>query len=96
MPESLFRGHWVRSAVAAGVAAIVAHMTARLIPGSFHILTHSVVTLIALGALATVVMLHHRKEGQVLTESQEEFILIGVFGLFWLGGCLSLHKIVER
>ena len=28
---------------------------------------------------------HHMREGQLLTQTQEEMILIGGFGLFWLG-----------
>jgi hypothetical protein len=28
---------------------------------------------------------HHMREGQMLTQTQEEMLLIGGFGLFWLG-----------
>jgi hypothetical protein len=28
---------------------------------------------------------HHMREGHLLTQTQEEMILIGGFGLFWLG-----------
>ena len=28
---------------------------------------------------------HHLREGHLLTQTQEEMILIGGFGLFWLG-----------
>lgn len=28
---------------------------------------------------------HHMREGEMLTEAQEELIFIGGFGLFWLG-----------
>ena len=28
---------------------------------------------------------HHMREGQLLTQTQEEMLLIGGFGLFWLG-----------
>ncbi|KAK0486986.1 hypothetical protein EDD18DRAFT_656303 [Armillaria luteobubalina] len=33
-------------------------------------------------------MLHHRREGQLLTQTQEEMILIAGLGLFWVGKCL--------
>ena len=31
------------------------------------------------------IVTHHRRNGQVLTQDQEEMILIGAFGLFWFG-----------
>ena len=34
--------------------------------------------------LASIVT-HHRRNGQVLTQDQEEMILIGAVGLFWFG-----------
>lgn len=30
-------------------------------------------------------MMHHRRNGQFLTQTQEEVILIAAFGFFWLG-----------
>lgn len=29
--------------------------------------------------------MHHRREGQLLTQTQEEMVLIVGFGLFWMG-----------
>jgi len=29
--------------------------------------------------------MHHRMEGQMLTQSQEEMAVIGIFALFWVG-----------
>jgi hypothetical protein len=31
------------------------------------------------------IVAHHRRNGQVFTQDQEELILIGAFGLFWFG-----------
>ena len=29
--------------------------------------------------------MHHRREGQLMTQTQEEMVLICGFGLFWIG-----------
>lgn len=36
-----------------------------------------------------LVMLHHRREGQLLTQTQEEMVLIAGFGLFWVATLLG-------
>jgi hypothetical protein len=30
-------------------------------------------------------MMHHRNEGHVMTQSQEEMAVIGILALFWVG-----------
>jgi hypothetical protein len=38
--------------------------------------------------------MHHRAQGKMLTQDQEELLLVGAFGLFWLGAlasCISIH-----
>lgn len=37
---------------------------------------------------------HHVREGHLLTQTQEEMILIGGFGLFWLGTYTSYPGLV--
>jgi hypothetical protein len=31
------------------------------------------------------IMMHHRNEGHVMTQSQEEMAVIGILALFWVG-----------
>lgn len=31
------------------------------------------------------IMMHHRNEGQVMTQAQEEMAVIGILALFWVG-----------
>lgn len=38
-------------------------------------------------------MLHHRMDGQLMTHSQEEMALIGIFALLWIGEHLALRMI---
>ena len=33
--------------------------------------------------------MHHNREGHLMTQTQEEMVLIGSFALFWMGGCSS-------
>ena len=37
------------------------------------------------------IMLHHRMDGQLMSHSQEEMALIGIFALFWIGEHSILH-----
>jgi len=37
-------------------------------------------------------MMHHRMDGQLMTQSQEEMALIGIFALFWMGEHLALKE----
>ena len=30
-------------------------------------------------------MMHHRMDGQVMSQTQEEMAVIGIFALFWVG-----------
>lgn len=39
--------------------------------------------------------MHHAREGQVMTQTQEEMVLIGGFGLFWLGTSRSKRTYVR-
>ena len=51
-----------------------------------------VVALVGLAALTLFILAHHRKGGQsrIINQTQEEVILIGIFGLFWVGAYNSL------
>jgi len=44
----------------------------------------SCVAVLALASLMVMIAHHHRREGGLLTQPQEEMILMGAFGLFWI------------
>ncbi|TCD66993.1 hypothetical protein EIP91_000673 [Steccherinum ochraceum] len=83
------------SEVAAAGVALAAHLITSLVPGTLLLIAYgmedvfnmmqSTVAILAVAALAYLVVTHHRREGQVLTQTQEEMLLIGAFGLFWFG-----------
>lgn len=43
-----------------------------------------------------LVTLHHRREGHLLTQGQEEILLIGGFGLFWVAALLAWRAVTHR
>ncbi|KZT74419.1 hypothetical protein DAEQUDRAFT_720583 [Daedalea quercina L-15889] len=82
----LFRDRTVRSVTSAALAAFAAHFLTRMIPNTMHTynLMQSSVAMLALASLSILVVMHHRRNGQFLTQTQEEIILIAAFGFFWL------------
>ncbi|KAI0045292.1 hypothetical protein FA95DRAFT_1468584, partial [Auriscalpium vulgare] len=46
--------------------------------------TQAAVALLATASLMIYIVSHYRRIGPVLTDSQEELILVSAFGLFWL------------
>ncbi|KAI0729433.1 hypothetical protein C8Q72DRAFT_316467 [Fomitopsis betulina] len=86
----LFRDRTVRSITSAALAAFTAHWLTRMIPNTMHTynLMQSSVAMLALASLSILwlasVVMHHRRNGQFLTQTQEEVILIAAFGFFWL------------
>ncbi|KAF9009057.1 hypothetical protein BDQ17DRAFT_97577 [Cyathus striatus] len=47
-------------------------------------MTQTTVSILAISLLITMVTLHHQREGQLMTQTQEEMLLIGGFALFWI------------
>jgi len=86
----LFRDHPVRSCAAVAVALAVSHFLAKL-TSFFHAfqLTQTSVAILAITSLMFLVTMHHRREGHLLTQTQEEILLIGGFGLFWMALLLA-------
>jgi len=83
----IFRGENSRTLI--GLVLIIVFGGYQLIsslPASHHVfnLAQTSVAILALVALVFLVAQHHMREGQMLTQTQEEMILIGGFGLFWL------------
>ncbi|KAG1755678.1 hypothetical protein EDB19DRAFT_1625155 [Suillus lakei] len=89
---ALFTEHPVRHVLKIIFALAMGHMIMKFLPHSirkYHYvihLTQTSVTILAIGALIVLVVKHHRTEGEnrVLSQSQEELILIAAFGAFWL------------
>ncbi|KAG7096946.1 hypothetical protein E1B28_004344 [Marasmius oreades] len=86
----LFRENPVRSTIAVIGSLSLAHMLTKLLSSSyaFH-LTQTTIAMLSIAALMFLVSFHHRREGHVLTQTQEEMVLIGGFGLFWLAMILG-------
>lgn len=70
-------------------------LTVRAFADSLN-LTQTTVALLALAAVTILVVAHHRTQGQFLTQTQEEMVLIGAFGLFWLALLVTLRVIRQR
>jgi hypothetical protein len=59
-------------------------------------LAQSAVAILAIGSLMVFIVAHHRRNGQVFTQDQEEMILIGAFGLFWFAFLVAWRAIRQR
>jgi len=59
-------------------------------------MTSTSVAILALSSLAILTVAHHTRQGQVLTQTQEEMLLIGAFGLFWLSFLVILRAFRSR
>ena len=42
------------------------------------------------------IMMHHKMDGQLMSHSQEEMALVGIFALFWIGEHPGLENDFER
>ncbi|KAF8484295.1 hypothetical protein JB92DRAFT_3029858 [Gautieria morchelliformis] len=95
---ALFRHNRLRSALYAGGLAILVHIFHRFIPTSHFAfsLTSTSVAILALSSLAIMTVAHHTRQGQVMTQTQEEMLLIGAFGLFWLSFLVILRAFRNR
>lgn len=82
----LFRTRPTQSFVTAAVVAFGAHLILHLLPADLRVFTlmQTAVAVLALAAVMVMVVLHHRRSGNIFTHEQEERILIAAFGLFWL------------
>ncbi|KAJ6485034.1 hypothetical protein C8R47DRAFT_1130617 [Mycena vitilis] len=45
----------------------------------------------AVSGLIFLITMHHRRDGHLLTQTQEEMVLIFCFGLFWMSVLLAWH-----
>lgn len=74
-----------RSSQAAALAIFIGHYMTKLISSShaFH-LTQTSIAVVSIALLVVMITMHHRMEGQLLTQTQEEAVLIGGFVLLWI------------
>ncbi|KAF9464604.1 hypothetical protein BDZ94DRAFT_1161622 [Collybia nuda] len=92
----LFRDHPVRSTIAVAIAMSVGHFITGLLTSvhAFH-LTQTSVAILAISSLMFLVTMHHRRDGQMLTRTQEEMVLICGFGLFWMAALLAWRALSQ-
>ncbi|EJD53781.1 hypothetical protein AURDEDRAFT_157026 [Auricularia subglabra TFB-10046 SS5] len=88
MPSTLFRNHRMRSLGVAALAVLAAHLGARRLPPRLDFIASMVVALLALAAVVLLVIAANRRRADVLTQTQEEMVLLFAFGLFWF--CILL------
>ncbi|KAG1907171.1 uncharacterized protein F5891DRAFT_359787 [Suillus fuscotomentosus] len=85
---ALFTDHPVRHVLKGIFALVMGHVIMKFLPHSVQVihLTQTSVTILAIGALIVLVVKHHRTAGEnrVLSQGQEELILIAAFGAFCL------------
>ncbi|KIM29447.1 hypothetical protein M408DRAFT_8135 [Serendipita vermifera MAFF 305830] len=74
---------------AAGLAMLFAYLAQRSIPSTplARVIAEMVVAFVSLTALSLFIIAHHRKgtHGRIMNQTQEEVVLILLFGLFWFG-----------
>ncbi|KAJ6599053.1 hypothetical protein DFH09DRAFT_902085, partial [Mycena vulgaris] len=58
----------------------------------FH-LTQTSVAILGVSGVIFLITMHHRREGHLLTQTQEEMLLIACFGLFWMAALLGWHAL---
>ncbi|KAG2156075.1 hypothetical protein DEU56DRAFT_765444 [Suillus clintonianus] len=94
---ALFTDHPFRHVIKGILALAMGHLIMKMMPHSIQVihLTQTSVTILAIGALIVLVVKHHRNggdpENRVLSQSQEELILIAAFGAFWLAFLLAMR-----
>jgi len=93
-PRTLFSGSPIQASVYASFLAVIAHLGQRLLPQTLYaaIMAEGAVAFIALAAAALFVIAHHKKgHHRVMNQTQEEVVLIGLFGLFWFAFLVGLR-----
>ncbi|KAG1754055.1 uncharacterized protein EDB91DRAFT_1101382 [Suillus paluster] len=92
---ALFTDHPFRHVIKGILALAMGHLIMKMMPHSIQVihLTQTSVTVLAIGALILLVVKHHRTQGEdrVLSQSQEELILIAALGAFWLAFLLAMR-----
>ncbi|KAJ8595984.1 hypothetical protein M405DRAFT_806223 [Rhizopogon salebrosus TDB-379] len=91
---ALFTDHPFRHVIKVIMALVMGHLIMKIMPHSMQVihLTQTSVTVFAIGALIYLVVKHNRtEEGRVLSQPQEEMILIVALGAGWLAFLLAMR-----
>jgi len=93
----LFRENPVRSTAAAIIGLVISYFITSYMssPHAIH-LTQTTVAILAISALMFLVTMHHRREGHLLTQQQEEMVLIVGFALFWMAALLAWRALSQN
>ncbi|KAJ3785463.1 hypothetical protein GGU10DRAFT_269197 [Lentinula aff. detonsa] len=93
----LFQDHPLRSAACIAFALAIGHMLTKVLNSlyAFHLTQTSVAILGISGLMLLIAMNHRRGEGQpyLMTQMQEEIVLIVGFGLLWVAISLGWRAI---
>ncbi|OSD04287.1 hypothetical protein PYCCODRAFT_1433673 [Trametes coccinea BRFM310] len=54
------------------------------------------VAILAIASLGLMVVTHHRRNGELLTQTQEEAVLIVAFGLMWFALLIGWRALQQR
>ncbi|KAI0307331.1 hypothetical protein B0F90DRAFT_1687444 [Multifurca ochricompacta] len=95
---SLFTGNLRRSIGAGLISVFTGTLLMWTLPPNLRAFTlaQTSVAILAIGSLMIFIVAHHRRNGQVLTQDQEEMVLIGAFGLFWFAFFVTWRAFRQR
>jgi len=82
---TLFSQNPIRSAATAAIVVCMAHF-GTMVLSSLHAfqLTQMSIAILSISTLLFMIMMHHRMEGQMISQSQEEMAVIAIFALLWV------------
>ncbi|TFK75895.1 hypothetical protein BDN72DRAFT_831336 [Pluteus cervinus] len=96
MPR-LFTENPTRSALSIMVALLIGHFFTKLLTSTHALhITQTSVAILALTGLMFLVAQHHRREGHLMTQTQEEVVLIVGLALFWIAVLLAWKGAYQR
>ncbi|KAH9966119.1 hypothetical protein BC827DRAFT_796953 [Russula dissimulans] len=93
----LFTGNLRRSAGAAA-SILTGTLLMWTLPSNMRVFTlaQTSVAILAIGSLMLFILTHHRRNGQVFTQDQEELMLIGALGLFWFAFLVAWRAVRQQ
>jgi len=92
----LFRDNLGRSIATLAVFLAVGHFVSQLMNSlrAFH-LTQTSVAILSIAALMFLITLHHKQGGRLLTQTQEEMVLIVGFAMFYIAVHLAWRSLTQ-
>jgi len=94
---TLFNQNPIRSAATAAIVVSIAHFGTKILssPHAFQ-LTQTSIALLSISALLFVIMMHHRMQGQMMSQAQEEMAVIGIVALLWVVFLLGYKSYITK